>query len=67
MIDQLIEIIVDESKWLAFSMFTASLVTLTFLYRHRDSVIETRGRVMIAMNLFFGLTVGPWPSVIFLL
>ncbi|MBX7153030.1 hypothetical protein K1X84_15490 [bacterium] len=58
MIDQLIAIIIDEGKWLFFSMVTAFMVTLTFLYRYRDSDIEKRVQIMMAMNLFFGLMIG---------
>jgi hypothetical protein len=56
--DHFMAIILDESKWLFFSIITATLATVTLLHRHRKPVVSPRGRVMTAMNLFFGLTIG---------
>jgi len=58
MINQLVELIVDESKWLTASMGLALLVVAILLYRYRDSDLPTRRRVLAAMNLFFGVTIG---------
>ena len=58
MIDQLVRLIVDESKWLTISMSFALVVTTVLLYRHRDSDLPTRRRVLVAMNLFFAITIG---------
>ncbi len=58
MIDQLVAGIVDESKWLTASMGFALLSLTILLYRRRHSDLPARRRVMAAMNLFFGVTIG---------
>ena len=58
MIDQLIALIVDESKWLTVSMGFALLAVTILLYWHRRSVFPARRRVLAAMNLFFGVMIG---------
>ncbi len=58
MIDQLVALIVDESKWLPASMGLALLVVSILLYRYRHSDLPARRRVLAAMNLFFGATIG---------
>lgn len=58
MIDSLIALIVDESKWLPVSMGCALLTVAILLYRGRHSDLTSRRRVMAAMNLFFGATIG---------
>ena len=58
MIDQLVALIVDEGKWLSASMGLALLAVSVLLYRHRHSDLPARRRVLAAMNLFFGVTIG---------
>lgn len=58
MIDQLVALIVDESKWLTASMGSALLAVTVLLYCHRHSDLPGRRRVLAAMNLFFGVTIG---------
>ena len=58
MIDQLVALIVDESKWLTASMGLAILAVAILLYRHRHSSFPIKRRVLAAMNLFFGVTIG---------
>lgn len=58
MINQLIAFIVDESKWLTASMGFALLAVAILLYRSRHSDFPARRRVLAAMNLFFGVTIG---------
>lgn len=58
MIDQLAALIVDESKWLTASMGFALMAVAILLYRHRHSALSPRRRIMAAMNLFFGATIG---------
>lgn len=58
MIEQLIALIVDESKWLAASMAVALLAVAVLLCRRRDPGFPARRRVSAAMNLFFGVTIG---------
>jgi hypothetical protein len=58
MINQLIGLIVDESKWLTASMGFAMLAVAILLYWHRHSGLPTRRTVLAAMNLFFGITIG---------
>ncbi|MGH9324214.1 MAG: hypothetical protein ACRD3V_30535 [Vicinamibacteria bacterium] len=55
---QLAALIVDESKWLTVSMGFALLAITVLLYRHRHSDLPARRRVLAAMNLFFGVTIG---------
>jgi hypothetical protein len=58
MIDQLVALIVDESKWLTASMGFALLAVTVLLYRQRHSKLPVRRRVLAAMSLFFGVTIG---------
>jgi hypothetical protein len=58
MIDLLVAFIVDESKWLTVSMGLALVAVSILLYRHRHTGRSTRDRVLAAMNLFFGVTIG---------
>ena len=58
MLDQLVALIVAESKWLTASMGSALLAVTVLLYRHRHSSRPGRRRVLAAMNLFFGVTIG---------
>ena len=58
MIDQLVALIVDESKWLTASLGLALLAVTVLLYRHRHSDLPARRRILTAMNLFFGITIG---------
>ncbi len=58
MIDQLVALILDESKWLTGSIGLALLLAALQLYRNRNSDILVQQRVSPAMNLFFGVTIG---------
>lgn len=58
MTNQLITLIVNESKWLTASMVFAVLAVTILLYGHRHSVAPARRRILAAMNLFFGVTIG---------
>ena len=58
MLDDLIALIVDESKWLPVSMGLALAAVATLLYRQRPSDLPTRRRILAAMNLFFAVTIG---------
>lgn len=58
MIDRLVALILDESKWLTLSMGCAlAVVTLLLLLRRRPE-LPARDRIQAAMNLFFGITIG---------
>jgi hypothetical protein len=57
-VNEVVSIIVDESKWLTGSLGVALLAVALLLYRHRNSKLPTRRRVLAAMNLFFGVTIG---------
>ena len=56
MVDRLASLIVDEGKWLPASMSLALVIVTMLLYCHAN--LPPRRRVMAAMNLFFGLTIG---------
>src|SRR5687767_5729283 len=58
MADRLVALIVDESKWLTASMGLALLAVTVLLRRHRRSDLPARRRILAAMNLFFGVTIG---------
>jgi hypothetical protein len=55
---QLVALIIDESKWLTVSMGLALLAAAILLYRYRTSELPARRRILAAMNLFFGVTIG---------
>ncbi len=58
MINQLVALILDESKWLTASMGLALMAVAILLYRRRHSDFPARRRILAAMNLFFGVTIG---------
>ena len=58
MLDQLVALIVDESKWLTVSMGTAMLAVTITLRRRCHTDIPAQRRVLAAMVLFFGATIG---------
>lgn len=58
MLDELVALIVDESKWLTASMGLALAVVTSLLHRQRHSDLPTRRRILAAMNLFFAVTIG---------
>jgi hypothetical protein len=58
MLNHLLSLIVDESKWLTSSMGIAFLAVAILLYRCRQLDLPVRHRVLAAMNLFFGVMVG---------
>ncbi len=58
MINHLVALIVDESKWLTASMCLALLAVAGLLYRHRNLCLPVRRRLLAAMCLFFGVVIG---------
>jgi len=58
MFDQLVALIVDESKWLTASMGVALLAATALLIRQRGSALAARRLVLAALNLFFGTMIG---------
>ena len=58
MVDQLVTLIVDESKWLTAAMAIALLAATALLIGQRRSALSVRRRVLAAMNLFFGVMIG---------
>jgi ketosteroid isomerase-like protein len=56
-IERLAALVVDESKWLPFSMGLAILAVVVLLRRQRRSKLAAQPRAMAAMSLFFGLTI----------
>ena len=58
MIARLAALIVDESRWLPASMGVALLALAIALCRQRQSDLPARRRVVAAMSLFFGATIG---------
>ena len=62
MVDSLVALIVDEGKWLTISMGLALLSVGWLLVAHRSARIPVRRRVLAAMSLFFGVTIGVMAS-----
>ncbi|HXV87301.1 MAG TPA: hypothetical protein VD793_11400 [Gemmatimonadales bacterium] len=58
MLSTLVALINDESKWLTVSLSVALVAVLALLYRHRGPDLSARRRVLAAMSLFFGTTIG---------
>lgn len=58
MIDQIAELIIDEGKWLTASMSFALLILAILLYRQRHRGLSLERRILAAMNMFFGITIG---------
>jgi hypothetical protein len=54
----LLEIVLDEGKWLSASMTVALCATLAMAYRTRQSAVPVERRVAAMMDLFFGATIG---------
>lgn len=58
MIDRLVALIVDEGKWLTLSMSLAGVAVAVLTYRLSGSALPVRQRIMAAMNLAAGITIG---------
>lgn len=58
MLDQIIALLIDESKWLTASMGLALFAISLLLFRIRHSEYPAQRRVLAAMNLFFGIMIG---------
>ncbi len=58
MIDRLVALVLDESKWMTASMGVALLVVAGLIYRQRRSDLAARRLVLSAMSLYFGVTIG---------
>jgi hypothetical protein len=58
MLDALVTLIVDESKWLTVSMGLALIAATALWYRFRHTEVAGRRVVLAAMCLFFGVMVG---------
>ena len=57
MIERLAALIVDEGKWPAAAMGLALLAAALLLFRHRNSSLPTRRRVLAALNLIPGVMI----------
>jgi hypothetical protein len=57
-IEQAVSLVVNESNWLSVSMGLATLVVTMLLYAYRNTDLPVRRRVLAAMNLLFGVTIG---------
>jgi len=54
--DQLVKLIVDESKWLPLAMGFAFVAAVVLFLRNRKSQLPGRRRVLAVLNLFLGVT-----------
>jgi hypothetical protein len=57
MVETLVALVVDESKWLTASLAVAFVATTTLLVRHGRRRAPRSGLVLAAMSLFFGVTI----------
>lgn len=57
-IERVMAIVVNESWWLTASMGIALASIVVLLVRQRRAGRSLRARIMAAMNLFFGVTIG---------
>ena len=58
MIDRLLVLIVDESKWLTMSLSAAAIGVAWLLFSCRGSPLPLRRRILAALNLSAGITIG---------
>jgi hypothetical protein len=56
--DRFVSIVLDESKWPTFSMAVALLAVAVLLLGERHRGSSLRRRVIAAMTLYFGVTIG---------
>ena len=55
---QLVDLVLNEGKWLPASMGLAVACAAILLYRHRHEEVPARRRILAAMNLMFAVTIG---------
>ena len=58
MVEGLVALIVDESKWLTASLVVALVAVTSMMIWNRRSALPARQRALAAMSLFFALTIG---------
>lgn len=58
MIERIVALIVGEQRWLTASLGLALAAVMALVYRTRGTPRPPRRRVLAAMNLFFGVTIG---------
>jgi hypothetical protein len=56
--NSILNLLLDESKWLAFSLCLAFVCVSIIGYAKRDSSICFRYKTIVMMNLMFGITIG---------
>ncbi len=54
--DQIAQLIIDESKWLAFSLLLAALGSVITLYQRKSATRDRK--IDMTLNLLFGITIG---------
>jgi hypothetical protein len=57
MVDGLLTLVLDESKWLTVSMGTAFLTVTLLLYRYRRRNLSPQTRTLAALTLMFAVTI----------
>jgi hypothetical protein len=58
MTDRIVELILDEGKWLFASMLLASVSVVVLIRRQRSRNLPSRLVIIQAMNLFYGCMIG---------
>lgn len=58
MTETLVELVLEEGKWLATAMFLAFVAVLAFMLRRRGEGLARRQVILGAMNRFYGCMIG---------
>ncbi len=58
MVEKIVVLVLDESKWLAAAMLLSLIAVLVLAVRQRQQSLSTRAKIIAAMNLFYGGMIG---------
>jgi hypothetical protein len=58
MAEQIVALVLDESKWLSTSMLLSIIAALVLAVRQRGQSLSPRFKIIGAMNLFYGYMIG---------
>lgn len=58
MIERLVLLVLDESKWLSTAMLLSAIAVLVLVSRQRRQGLSQRLKILEALNLFYGCVIG---------
>jgi len=58
MIERIVDLVLDESKWLSTAMLLSIIAVFVLISRQRRQSLSHRLRILEAMNLFYGCMIG---------